>query len=225
MATGKPIQVFSMMNQPLLELGLAQALANIQNCEYVGNIEAMEQLAQRISSIDPGTRIVIAFDYHMDDESMRRGITDLRASFPELRVLVFLPMLADRGLIVRAMRWTADAYLLHTTTQEALARAVVELARGRSYLESQVTPVVLDEIRRPMRQIAAAHEEMQITERERMLLQLSADGLNNQQIADVLGLAEKTVRNAWSQLFEKISMTDRTQAVMWAIRTGQIELR
>lgn len=220
-----PIRVFSMMTQPLLELGLAQALANIPDCSYAGNVEARAPLADTIARATGDARLVVALDYHPDDEGMRRDITDLRGQFPALSILVFLPMLADRDLIVRAMRWGADAYLLHTTTQDALARAVIELGRGHCYLESQVTPVVLDEMRRPMRQITEADADTPITDRERMLLQLAADGLNNRQIASVLGIAEKTLRNGWSQLFEKISMTDRTQAVMWAIRTGQIELR
>ncbi|MCL6454807.1 MAG: response regulator transcription factor [Alicyclobacillus sp.] len=224
------IRVFSMLHQPLLELGLAQALEGVPGCAFRSGIRDADELADVLGSISDASesdspRPVLVLGYDADHEAMRRVVQHLRNRFRGLRLLVFLPVVADRDVVVAAMRWGADAYLLHTATQESLAQAIVELARGRSYLETRVTPVVLEEMRRPVHALVAATVDRPLTERDRMLLQLAADGLSNQQIAGVLGIAEKTVRNAWSQLFERIGMTDRTQAVMWAIRSGHVELR
>ncbi|KPV45441.1 LuxR C-terminal-related transcriptional regulator [Alicyclobacillus ferrooxydans] len=224
------IVVYSMFTQPLLRLGLEQVLSGIEDCAYAGEMTESMQLRQRllierIGGRAGGRKPLLVLDYHPDDNDQQQWLVNLRKDFPELRVLVFLPMLANESVVVRAMRLGAHAYLFHTATPEVVTRAIREISVGRSYLQSHVTPIVLAEIRRPRYQTDTEWIEFELTERDRMLLQLAADGLSNVQIGQILGLAEKTVRNAWSQLFEKLGMTDRTQAVLWAIRGGHAELR
>ncbi|QSO50337.1 response regulator transcription factor [Alicyclobacillus curvatus] len=222
------IVLYSMFTQPLLQLGLERVVSTLKECVYEGDISDGATLGYHLHALQDSLmagKPILIVDYHPNDEELERRIRSLRTSFPELGLLVFLPMLADESSVVRAMRWGAEGYLLHTATPEIVIRALREIAQGRSFLQTQVTPIVLAEIRRPRAQAQAQSIEFELTDRDRMLLQLAADGLNNVQIADILGLAEKTVRNAWSQLFEKLGMTDRTQAVLWAIRSGQAELR
>ncbi|QSO48168.1 LuxR C-terminal-related transcriptional regulator [Alicyclobacillus mengziensis] len=222
------IVLYSMFTQPLLQLGLERVVSALKDCVYEGDMSDGATMDHRLRALqdspESGKPILIV-DYHPNDDELEQRIRALRSSFPKLGLLVFLPMLADEASVVRAMRWGAEGYLLHTATPEIVIRAIREIAQGRSFLQSQVTPIVLAEIRRPRAQAMAQSLAFELTDRDRMLLQLAADGLNNVQIADILGLAEKTVRNAWSQLFEKLGMTDRTQAVLWAIRSGQAELR
>jgi DNA-binding NarL/FixJ family response regulator len=220
--------LYSMFTQPLLQLGLERVLSGIKDCSYQGEVSDTAVLSECLSKLEqsgPLVKPILVVDYHPHDEDLEQKVRSIRTQHSNLGVLVFLPMLADDSTVIRAMRWGADGYLLHTATPEVVVAAVSEIGRGRSFLQSQVTPIILAEIRRPQVLAQAQAGIFELTDRDRMLLQLAADGLSNVQIADILGLAEKTVRNAWSQLFEKIGMTDRTQAVLWAVRAGQAELR
>lgn len=218
-----------MFTQPLLQLGLERVLSGMQECTYEGEVSGTGMLSHRLQALTDGphsmTKPILVVDYNPEDNVLENTIRTVKSEWSDLGVLVFLPMLADETSVIRAMRFGADGYLLHTATPEIVMRAIREISNGRSFLQSQVTPVVLAEIRRPRATAQSFANEYDLSERDRMLLQLAADGLSNIQIADILGLAEKTVRNAWSQLFEKTGMTDRTQAVLWAIRSGQAELR
>lgn len=228
------IRVYSMMLQPLLSVALSRILEDMSDCIYMGNSDHLDAFRARLAAdgsrevaADASTQDcnILVIDFHPEEEELQRSIKRLRHDFPDLAILVFLPMLSDRSVITGALRWGADAYVLSTVTPDVLCSAIVELGRGRSFLGTEVTPIVLDEMRRPLRKASLEASQVGLTERDRLLLQLAADGLSNVQIADVLGLAEKTVRNAWSQLFERTGISDRTQAVLWAIRSGEVELR
>lgn len=219
------IRIYGLMIQPLLDLGLKMAFLEQAHLEYRGVFTGLEQTLDVLSeSAEQGMNVLIV-DYHPSSEWNRKLFTSLRNASRKLKILLLLSTEIIDESIVGALRAGADGYILHSATQEVLLRAVDELVAGRSYLQSQVTPIVLEELRKPKYPMKEWDRKIDLTEQERMLIQLSADGLSNTQIANVMGLAEKTVRNLWSILFKKLQMNDRTQAVMWAIRTGQAELR
>jgi DNA-binding NarL/FixJ family response regulator len=218
------VKIYTMMLQPLLSLGLKAAFGEYQQFEYAGSFDDVSDLRSAMDQCKDDVMILV-IDYQPEYDMYQKFFAFIRQHYPNLKILIFLPMAPDDGIVIRALRIGADGYLLQSATQEVLIQAMEAMASGRSYLQSQVTPVALSELRKPIYTMQEYNDKIQLSERERMLMQLAADGLNNGQIAEVLGLAEKTIRNLWSTLFEKLGMTDRTQAVLWAIRTGHAELR
>ncbi|MCL6548400.1 MAG: response regulator transcription factor [Alicyclobacillus sp.] len=217
------VRVHAFWLPPLLALGVQSALG--QRIHFTGLHADFESLSQQLASPpdDAGDLLLSGF---VDDFDRHPGLLQsIRRSNRNLRVLFLLPVQISEGDLVKALRVGADGYLLQSATPDELVTAVNAVLGDQAYLEPQVTPRVLAELRKPVHAMRAGDVDVELTERERQLMQLAADGLNNARIAQVLGVSEKTVRHAWSTLFEKTGFSDRTQAVLWGIRTGRAQLR
>ncbi|MCL6593698.1 MAG: response regulator transcription factor [Alicyclobacillus sp.] len=209
---------------PLVQLGIESVIRHWAGAVYAGGYDRWDSVLEHLQ---PGTHTVNLVVLGCDPAAapFRSWVQALKQRDPRVRVLLLLtPPTADSDLL-RVLQSGADGYVLHSVSAEGLLRALRALAAGHAYLHPQLAPQVLAELRKPLFPARAWEESVPLSERERLLLQLAADGLNNTQIAEVLGLAEKTVRNVWSGLFSKLGLSDRTQAVLWALRNGRAELR
>lgn len=208
----------------MFDLGLQSVFIDMADYSYVGAFADLDELKQ---SFETSTHEfdVLVMDYHQAFTSYPQLLATLRNANPRLRILFVLPRVPEENVLLHALRSGGDGYLPQTVTREALLGAINEIVNGHCYIHTEITPAVLEELRKPVHTMKEWDSKVQLAERERLLIQLAADGLSNVQIGQVLGLAEKTVRNLWSTLFEKIGYKDRTQAVLWAIRTGQAEVR
>lgn len=118
--------------------------------------------------------------------------------------------------MLEAIRAGASSYVLKTTTAGELAEVLRRAAAGQSTLDPQVQRTVLGGL-----QSAGSNEPWQeLTEREQDVLRAIAKGQSNQEIADSLGIAVKTVKTHISNIFVKLDVQDRTQAAIYAIRHG-----
>ncbi len=141
--------------------------------------------------------------------------TDTRHS-PAI-VLYALPH--DRETIVGLARAGADGLLAADVTARELAQAIRSVLRGQAVVSPRYGGILLQELQRwniPQE----SRPGIRLTRRETQLLQLVASGLSNKEIAEVLSLAESTVKNRLSLLFDKIGVKDRTQAAIFALANG-----
>jgi two-component system response regulator DegU len=212
------------MLPPLFERGIKSVILEQPGFVYQGAYHDLNCLKQALVASDSQVDLLI-MDYHEAFDNYPQLLSGLRQANDRLRILFMLPPVFEESVLVHALRSGGDGYLLQSVSEDVLLDAIREITTGRGYIDSQMTPAVLEELRKPAYALREWDTDVVLTERERHLIQLAADGLNNVQIGQVLGLAEKTVRNMWSSLFDKIGYKDRTQAVLWAIRTGQAELR
>jgi DNA-binding NarL/FixJ family response regulator len=141
-------------------------------------------------------------------EATRRVVADR----PDARIVV-LTSFSERERILDALDAGAVGYLLKDADPEELLRAVQAAARGESPLAPKAAKAVLTAR-------AEGRPAADLTVREREVLQLVAQGLANKQIARRLGIAEKTVKTHLTSVFQRIGVTDRTQAALWAQRQG-----
>ncbi|WP_051321919.1 LuxR C-terminal-related transcriptional regulator [Alicyclobacillus contaminans] len=218
------VRVFSWLLPPLFNLGLRTLLATRNPFVYSGAYQELGPLLRAFADTDRDADVLL-LEYQHAYTDYPQLLQRLRAHNPMLRVLFILPNTFDEEVLRSALRSGGDGYLLQCVEESVLLDALDNVVRGDGYLDSQMTPAVLEELRKPLHAMQALDVQVPLTERERMLVQLAADGLSNGQISQVMGLAEKTVRNVWSSLFDKVGYNDRTQTVLWAIRTGQAELR
>lgn len=219
------IRIYTFRVQPLLCLGLEALFGRLEHCTYEGAFNDFARLNDALATPASGTADVLMLDFAEGFESYVDMLRELKRDHPGLHILFFLSTMIEDNAVVRALSAGVDGYLLQSATQEGVLRAVEAVTSGRAYLEPQVTPLVLAELRKPTFPMRETDVFVELSSRERKLIQLAADGLGNVEIADTLALSEKTVRNLWGFLFQKIGMNDKTQAVLWAIRTGQAELR
>src|SRR5690606_317888 len=135
--------------------------------------------------------------------------------------IIILTMFAEDGHVIRAIRAGADAYLLKNSESSKVIAAIRAVARGESGIEPQLATKRLNEFRR----ISEFREEGTVaglTAREIQARRLVASGMSNKEIAAELSLAESTVKNRLSLLFEKLDVKDRTQAAIYALSHGLI---
>lgn len=193
---------------------LLEAEPDIRVIGEAGDGRSAQQLAERFHPD------VILMDISMPGVDGVTATRDLKAGIPNTKIII-LTMFAEDGHVIRAIRAGADAYLLKNSELSKVIDAIRAVARGESVIEPQLATKLLNEFRR----ISEFREEETVaglTEREIQLLRLVASGMSNKEIAAELSLAESTVKNRLSLLFEKLDVKDRTQAAIYALSHGLI---
>jgi DNA-binding NarL/FixJ family response regulator len=152
------------------------------------------------------------------------GVTlcrDLRSALPGLHVLM-LTSFADDDALYDAILAGADGYVLKRIGGSELVDAIRAVGRGASLLDPAVTGQVLARLRNPPQ---GDHRLATLTEQERRVLDLVADGLTNRQIGAEMFLAEKTIKNYVSSIFAKLGLERRAQAAVYgaAVRAGALD--
>jgi two-component system, NarL family, response regulator LiaR len=171
-----------------------------------------------LSAVEAHTPDVVLMDLVMPGVGGVEAIRRLRELRPETRVLVLTSFLDDEKLFP-AVRAGAAGYLLKDVEPAELVRAIHAVADGEALLHPAVAARLMEEFTATERPAA----EEALTAREREVLQLIARGLPNKLIARELEIAEKTVKTHVSSILSKLGLTDRTQAALYAVRTGLIE--
>ena len=138
----------------------------------------------------------------------------IRRALPETEVLALTSVLEDAS-VVGAVRAGAIGYLLKDTQAEALCQAIKAAAAG----QVQLTPKAAARL---MQAISTPESPEALTERETEVLRLLAQGYSNKQIARSLNTTEKTIKTHVSRILSKLGVQSRTQATLYAIRTGLV---
>jgi DNA-binding NarL/FixJ family response regulator len=195
----------------VVRVGLEQLLETFDDVDCVGAGAGGEEAVALCIEHRPD---VLLLDLSMPDLDGIEVTKRLGDAAPETRVVVFTSF-SDRERIVQALDAGAVGYLLKDAEPEELHAAVQAASRG----EAPLTPRAAAELLADRRDRPA---EVPLTAREREVLGLVVEGLANKQIARRMGISEKTVKGHLTNLFQRIGVTDRTQAALWAERTGAL---
>jgi two-component system, NarL family, response regulator DevR len=203
----------------VVRIGLASLLDRQPGFTVVGEARTGDEAVRLARQHHPD---VVVMDIRMPDGSgidACRTITQELASTP----VIMLTSHADSDALFAAIDAGASGYVLKRVGSSELVDAVRTVAAGGSLLDPAVTRNVLDRLRNTSR-LEEAGAFVDLTEQERRVLAHIADGASNREIADRMGLAEKTVRNYVSNLLSKLSLASRAQAAGYAIRNRLPEL-
>jgi len=203
------IRVLLADDHQLVRAGLAQLLDGIDDFEVVALAADGDEACRLAEQYQPD---VVLMDLSMPDCDGISATRRLRSLLPDVRVLV-LTSFADRARILDAIDAGALGYLLKDCEPVELVRAIRAAARGDSPLDPRAARALVEQ-----RQSEPADD--QLTPREREVLTCIAEGLPNKLIARRLGIAEKTVKTHLTSVFQRIGVTDRTQAALWARERG-----
>jgi two-component system, NarL family, response regulator LiaR len=209
------IRVLIADDHAVVRQGLRTFLELQDDIEVVGDVADGEAALSAVSEHRPD---VVLMDLVMPGIGGIEAIQRLRELRPETRVLVLTSFLDDEKLFP-AVRAGAAGYLLKDVEPAELVRAIRTVADGEGLLHPAVAARLMDEFSEAER---PAPDEA-LTAREREVLELIARGLPNKLIARDLGIAEKTVKTHVSSILGKLGLTDRTQAALYAVRSGLIE--
>lgn len=205
------IRVFLLDDHEIVRRGLRDLLESEEDLEVAGEAGTVEEALMRI----PPTRPDIAvLDVRLPDGSGVQVCREIRSAHPEIACLM-LTSFADDEALFDAIMAGAAGYVLKQVRGNELIDAVRHVAGGQSLLDPAVTQRVLERLRKgPEKDQLLA----QLTEQERRILDLIAEGMTNREIARTVHLAEKTVKNYVSNVLTKLGMERRTQAAVYAVR-------
>jgi two-component system, NarL family, response regulator DevR len=202
------IRVFLLDDHEIVRRGIADLLDAAPELSVVGEAGTAAEALRRIPAVRPDVAVL---DARLPDGSGIDVCRDIRSAHPEIRCLI-LTSYDDNDAIFAAVMAGASGYLLKQIRGNSLVEAIRQVAEGKSLLDPGVTERLLTRLRE-----GSSRDERlaSLTDREREILSLIAEGLTNKQIGERLFLAEKTVKNYVSGLLAKLGMQRRTQAAVY----------
>ena len=206
------IRVVIVDDHAVVRHGLTQLLSTFADVELVGEAGDGQGAIALCEDTRPD---VLLMDLEMPVMDGIQATREVKGKHPEIAVVV-LTSFSDRDRILQALDAGAAGYLLKDVEPADLAKAIQSAARGDSPLDPRAARTVLG-----ARQAAAP--ALELSDREREVLLLVAEGLPNKLIARRLDISEKTVKAHLTSVFRQIGVTDRTQAALWAERNGLTE--
>jgi DNA-binding NarL/FixJ family response regulator len=204
----------------LMRAGLRGVLSSDAAIEVVGEAGDGRDAIYRARLLNPD---VVLMDVRMPDLDGISATRELIAASPEIRVVVLTTFEQD-DYIFGALSAGASGFLLKRSKPEELLTAIHTVAGGEALLSPSVTSRVIERMARDPAPDPRRDARLDdLTAREREVLELIARGLPNKLIARDLEIAEKTVKTHVSSILSKLGLTDRTQAALYAVRSGLIE--
>jgi DNA-binding NarL/FixJ family response regulator len=203
------IRVVIADDHAVVRTGLAQLVGTFDDVELVGAAANGEEAVTLSGERVPD---VVLMDLEMPVLDGIEATRRIRAAYPDVAVVV-LTSFSDRDRILAALDAGAAGYLLKDAEPAELAKAIEAAARGDAPLDPKAARALLSARRTPS-------EAEALSEREREVLAMVAEGLPNKIIATRLAISEKTVKAHLTNVFRTIGVTDRTQAALWAERNG-----
>ncbi len=205
------ITVFLLDDHEIVRRGIRDLLEAEGDIVVVGEASTADQAVGRVHALDPDVAVL---DVRLEEGNGIEACRDIRSLHPRTACLI-LTSFADDEALFQAILAGAAGYLLKQIRTNDLVDAVRRVAAGQHLLDPTVTARVLERIRKGNPQ---DERLARLTEQERKVLELVAEGLTNRQIGDRLHLAEKTVKNYVTSVLSKLGMTRRTEAAVYAVR-------
>jgi DNA-binding NarL/FixJ family response regulator len=211
------VKVLIADDQTLFRSGLARLLEEDPRVQVVGQAVDGADVVKRAAALKPD---VVLMDLKMPGVDGVEATRRIASELPEIKVLVLTTFDAD-SYVLQALRAGASGYVLKDSQPAAIVSSILAVTAGERVMATAVANRVLD-----MLTGTTTTKEFYdgLTAREIEILKLLATGQPNKQIARRLGISEKTVRNHVSHMYEKLQIYDRSQAVLYAVRKGLVEL-
>jgi two-component system response regulator DevR len=209
----EPTRVFLLDDHEVVRRGVRDLLEAEDDLTVVGEAGTAEEAVGRIPATSPHVAVL---DVRLPDGDGIEVCREVRSRHPEI-ACIMLTSYADDEAVYAAIMAGASGYVLKQVRGNELVDGIRRVARGESLLDPLVTTRILERIRH-----SEADDELAgLTDQERKILELIADGLTNRQIGEQMFLAEKTVKNYVSNLLSKLGMSRRTEAAAYAARLSE----
>jgi NarL family two-component system response regulator LiaR len=202
------IRVMLVDDHTMVRRGLATFLKVFDDLELAGEAESGEAAVQICGQVLPD---VILMDLMMPGMDGATATRLIRQQFPEVQV-VALTSFKEQEVVQNALQAGAIGYLLKDVSADELARAIREAHAGRATLSPQAAQALVNAANQP------PVPGQDLTERERVVLSLMVEGLNNTQIAARLVVSPSTIKTHVSHILAKLGVASRTEAVTLALR-------
>jgi DNA-binding NarL/FixJ family response regulator len=204
------ITLFIVDDHPIVHDGVAALLRTESDIRLVGSAGTIADAVTRIGTSTPD---VVLLDVRLPDEDGLDGIAKIAAAHPRVRVIMFTAYDADE-YVFAAIRAGAKGYVVKGSPGQELVRAIRQVHAGDSYLSPAIGAKLARQVASPRRGGGL------LSPRELAVLRLVAAGQSNQQIAESLGITERTIKFHVTAIFNKLGADNRAQAVGLAAKRG-----
>jgi two-component system, NarL family, response regulator LiaR len=211
------IRILIADDHAIVREGLRALLATEPDLELVAEATDGIQAVDKARALKPD---VILLDLMMPRMDGVEAIVEIKKDWGEARIIV-LTSFSDDEKVFSAIRSGALGYLLKDSSPQDLLHAIHTVANGEGFLSPTIASKVMREINQPPK---LPPTKDPLTERENEILQLVAQGLTNDQIAEQLVVSERTVRTHVSNILAKLQLANRTQAALYALKEGLASL-
>ncbi len=212
------IRLMVVDDHEVVRSGLKAILEPEADLKVVGEASSATEAVQRVSGLDPH---VVLMDVRMEGMSGIEACRLIKSAHPQVNVLMLTSFSEDEA-VTSAIMAGASGYLLKNVGRADLLSAIRAVASGQSLLDPSVTRKVMERLVK-----LTAKEEQRATEdlssREAEVLALVAKGLANKEIAESLVISENTARNHVSRILEKLGLSRRSEAAVFAAQHGLLE--
>jgi DNA-binding NarL/FixJ family response regulator len=209
------IRVLIADDHPLFRDGVQALLKSLDDMEFVGEAANGHEAISQAASLQPD---VILMDIQMPGVNGIEATRRIVQTSPHIGVII-LTMFEDDDSIFAAMRSGARGYILKGADQADIVRTIRSVSIGEALFSPSIAKKLMNYFAAP--KLSGPPQAFpELTEREREVLNLIAQGLNNTEIANRLVLSPKTVRNHISNIFDKLQVADRAQAIIKARDAG-----
>ncbi len=217
MPTQKRIRILIADDHAIVREGLRALIEAKPDLELVGEAENGDEAVALASSLRPD---VVLLDLVMPSMDGTEAVREIMRQNPQARILVFTSF-GDDTKVFAAIKAGALGYLLKDASPQVLIEAIRQVHRGESSLHPAIARKLIGEFRQPS---GSPLPQMSLTEREVAVLKLIAKGLSNEAIAERLVISERTVSGHVGSILDKLHLSNRTQAALYALREGLASL-
>ncbi|WOD62821.1 response regulator transcription factor [Niallia taxi] len=209
------IRVLFVDDHEMVRIGVSSYLSAQSDIEVVGEADNGKTAIEMALELRPD---IILMDLVMDEMDGIEATKHIVEAWPEAKIIIVTSFLDDEK-VYPALQAGATSYMLKTSKASEIAEAVRSTFNGQIVLEPEVTDKMMMKMREKPKILL--HDDL--TAREMEILLLMAEGKSNQEIADVLFIAIKTVKTHVSNILSKLQVQDRTQAVIYAFKYRLVE--
>jgi len=214
----RPVRVLVVDDHPVVRFGVMALLRGQPDFEVVGEAGSCADACEAVVRLHPD---VVILDLELEDAGGAEALARVREVHPDVPVIVFTAH--DSGWrVVEAVQIGLQGYVLKGTDADMLCEAVRVVNRGGYFLDPKVASLVMAGLGR--RNERRRHPVRYVTERERGVLRLLAEGRRNKEIARALGITERTVKYHIGGLLAKMRVTNRTELVKVAMSEGLVSV-
>ncbi len=211
------IKILIADDHPVVREGLFAMLSREPDFKVVGEAKDGAEAVDKARRLNPD---VVLMDLRMPELDGVEAMRQIRSTNPDIKFII-LTTYSDDEYIFSGIEAGARAYLLKDAPREELFKAIRAVYKGESLIQPVVASRLIDRFTELSRKVPSGE---QLTERETEILQLMARGAANKEISAQLSISESTVKTHISNIFQKLGVNDRTEAVTQALKRGIIRL-
>jgi two-component system response regulator NreC len=208
------IRVLLADDHTIIREGLRSLLENSEIIDVIGEAEDGREAIRRVEQLHPD---VIVMDITMPDLNGLEATRQIKHRFPEVKVLI-LTVHTVEEYIAQILRAGASGYVVKRAAIRELVAAIQAVHQGNTFLSPVISKTVIDGYLKQSQTAGEADSYASLTEREREVLQLIAEGRSSREIAERLVVAENTVRTHRANLMSKLGLHNTAELTQYAIR-------